>query len=115
MGLFLQRRPEGLKILEASAPGSGQHFTPRFVDEGLADGWLTLSGTRLVLIGTGGALIYRLDRPPGIYCCHCDAAIDDSEAARTHVSGAHADVASPDASNPAGYRYDHFFATTRLE
>jgi hypothetical protein len=115
VGLLLKRAADGVKILDAGAPGTVQHFSTHAIQQGTADGWITLSGNRVVLTGTGGALVYRLDRPPGIYCCHCEQGFPEGDVARGHVAETHPGVASPDGNNPAGYRYDHFFATTRLE
>lgn len=81
----------------------------------MAQGWLTLHANQLVLQGDKGALVYRVDRPPGIYCCHCQAPMADGPEALAHVGRAHPGQPSPDASNPAGYRHDHFYAATRVE
>ena len=98
-----------VKVLRA---GSRQNFSTRFIEKGLADGLLTLSGDRLVL-NTKPELVYQVWRRPGSYCCHCDAPLDDSATAKAHLDKEHKGKTSPDAGNPAGYRRDNFYACER--
>lgn len=89
-----------------------QHFSRRLVDAGLREGWLSLRKGMLTLHTAQGDLDYTVQRMPGLYCCHCDATLDDDptgEAGRAHVAAMHADTASPDASNPAGYLRTHAY------
>lgn len=105
----------GVRILRAGAVGRRQHFTPNLLEQGVAQGWLSLSQGRLVIHGADGALVYRLDRPPGLYCAHCDQALADPGTAQDHVATLHPAAPSPDPSNPAGYAQRHYFACTRVE
>jgi hypothetical protein len=96
----------GIKIQRAKAR---QHFTPSFIDGGVAEGWLRRDGDKIILGSGKEAVTYVIAHPPGMYCCHCDEPVSDGAAARAHIEATHKG-ASPDPSNPAGYRQDNFFA-----
>ena len=102
----------GIQVLRAR---DRQHVSPNLIEQGVAQGWLSLAKGQLVIHGEAGAIVYRIDRPPGYYCCHCEAALDDGPSGADHVQTLHPTAKSPDPSNPAGYRRDHFFACTRVE
>lgn len=97
----------GVTVLEAD---QAQNFSPRFLDGGVAEGWLTMERGKIVIHGENRTLTYRIKLPPGYYCCYCDRALDDGPAARAHIEETHAHEPSPDENNPAGYRRDNFFA-----
>lgn len=99
-----------VKVLRS---GALQNFSTRFVEQGMADGLLTLSGDRLVL-HTKPELGYQVLRRPGYYCCHCNAPLDDAANAKAHLDKEHNGKASPDPGNPAGYRRDNFYACKRV-
>lgn len=89
-----------------------QNFSVNFVADGMAQGWLSISGDTLTLHAVPEDLHYRILRRPGRYCLHCAAQLPDDEKgllARLHVSTEHPGIASPDPSNPAGYeKLNHF-------
>ena len=97
----------GVTVLEAPAE---QNFTPRLIDGGVAEGWLTVERGKIVVRGENQTVTYRIVLPPGYYCCHCNRAVDDGPAALAHIDERHGGAASPDANNPAGYRRDALFA-----
>lgn len=100
----------GVRVLRA---GAVQHFSPRIIEQGVAAGWLSMVDGLLTVNGHDGPVVYRIERTPGYYCCHCQAKLSDQTEARAHVTADHGGAASPDASNPAGYRRDNFFACVR--
>lgn len=102
----------GIEILRAKQV---QHFSPGFVERGVAEGWIIMGKGRIVLEGVGSKAIYRIMRIPGYYCCHCEGPLPDGSAGKVHVALAHAEDKSPDTSNPAGYRRDNFFACEKEE
>jgi len=102
----------GVQVLRA---GARQHFSPGIIEGGVAEGWLSMGKGKLVIQGEDGAIVYRIARTPGHYCCHCQKAVDDGSGGQAHVAAAHAGKVSPDPSNPAGYRRDNFYACVREE
>jgi len=89
-----------------------QQFSPRFIARGSSEGWLVM-GHGKITIGDGTS--YKIVREPGLYCCHCQVALDTADAAQRHVARAHHGIASPDAQNPSGYRRDNFYTGARVE
>jgi hypothetical protein len=102
----------GVKVLRSSPR---QHFSQRFMDGGIKDGWLTFTTGQLVIEGVNGNLVYLVERPPGYYCCHCNEPMADGGAAQDHISKYHPGKPSPDPGNPAGYRCDNFYACIRID
>lgn len=93
-----------------------QKFSSGFVEQQTAAGILSI-GDGKITIKTAPELpdvVYAIERAPGIYCCHCSAALGDSKEALTHVAMKHAGTESPDANNPAGYRKDNFYACKKV-
>lgn len=58
-----------LSHVEVEHTGSSpeQHFTPRLVANGIAEGWLSLSGSQLTIKAQGEDLVYTIVRVPGRY------------------------------------------------
>jgi hypothetical protein len=104
-----------LDVLEETPVGEEWHPSPRVIDRGLAEGWLSIGGGE-VRIKTAPDVddhVFKILAAPGVFCCHCGAKLDaGNEVAQAHVADEHSGADSPDESNPAGYRYDNF---TRLE
>lgn len=80
-----------------------QRFSVEHVMVAVVDGYMTLSRGRLVIHHSGGDVVYRIRRVPGVWCCHCRKRQRDGASARKHVIDAHAGHASPDKNNPSGY------------
>jgi len=98
---------KGIKVLHA---GDEHHFSPRLIEGGVSEGWLSMSQGKIIIHGEGGDVAYKIVRAPGYYCCHCNAKLDDGGAtARAHLA-THKAKKSPDVNNPAGYRKDNFYA-----
>ena len=102
-------RLRGIQLLHA---GPRQNFSARILERGVAEGWISM-GEGKVVLRTIPPTAYRILRTPGYYCCHCQKALDDGPAGQAHIAAAHPGKASPDASNPAGYRKDNFYACVR--
>ena len=116
-----QRAPDGmltnpLPVQSLSLKHTGTHpeqnFSRRLVETGLIEGWVSMSQGTLVVHTDEEDLKYTIVRMPGIYCCHCAAKLDDDAtgaSGRAHMHTMHADTASPDTTNPAGFRQTHAY------
>lgn len=136
---FVDGKPDHLAILHGPDNGGRQHFSPRLIERGAAEGWLSMGNGQIVLKTAEGEpdAAFEIKAGPGLYCCFCDAKLDSELDARTHVLDEHAKetggkgsvelgifdgeekirsghVKSPDSNNPAGYRQDNFYATERV-
>lgn len=100
----------GVKILRA---GARQNFSTKIIEQGVAEGWLSLGQGKITIKAEGGDVSYTIERAPGYYCCHCNEKLDDGTAGAAHVSEEHKDAESPDPGNPAGYRRDSFYACAK--
>lgn len=47
-----------------------QTLTSKLVTSGLADGWITINGDKLVMKAFPEHLVYTIKRGPGYFCCH---------------------------------------------
>lgn len=122
-GAVTKMLPGAVKGVQVLRAGRGiQHLSRNFIDGGVREGWLVMGeGQVMIRPVEGPAVIYRIVRAPGHYCCHCDAAIVDAgqmTAGQTkgqrHVAEAHRGQPSPDPNNPAGYRRDNFYTCVLL-
>lgn len=98
---------EGMRLL--AMPGKFHTMTPRLIEKGQAESWLVREGKKLTVKALNGSVAFELVRPPGYYCCHCDAPVDDGNSAKVHIAAKHRTDESPDPSNPVGYRKDNFY------
>lgn len=57
----------GVEIRRHGGIDSRQKFTPRLVDRGQREGWLSLAGVELTIAGENKTLIYKINRVPGRY------------------------------------------------
>ncbi len=109
------REKPAVSYVEVKSASREWHVPPSLVEQGAAEGWLTLGDGRITL-KTAGSLdnvVYRIVRVPGHYCCHCGEKIEDDgrgTQAREHLAREHTDVRSPDPQNPSGWRRDAFYA-----
>jgi hypothetical protein len=97
---------KGIKVLRA---GPEQHLSPRFIEGGLGEGWLKIARGCVLIAGQDGEVAYRIVRPPGLYCCHCEKRLEDGGTAQAHVAATHDGVRSPDPGAPGGYRRDNYY------
>lgn len=76
-----------------------QNFRERDIHQGLADGFMAISGDRLLIKAEPESLQYRILRKPGRYCNHCRLFLrDDGDLGaemRTHVAKEHKDQDAP--------------------
>lgn len=111
-GALLNPLPVAGLEIKHTGTHAEQRFSRRFVESGLAEGWVSLGKGLLTLHTLNEDLQFTITRMPGTHCCHCDAALpyDPSGASsRAHVETEHAGAASPDPSNPAGYCVTHAY------
>ncbi len=107
----------GITMLRA---GPVQRFTQHFINGALKEGWLSMGDGRIML-ASDPPLTYQIVRVPGSYCCHCDEAVPGgasltaAEKSLQHVSQAHPGAASPDPTNPAGYRTENCYTVVLEE
>lgn len=88
-----------------------QNFPEDMVLSGLNEGWVSITGSKLILHAEPEDLEYEILRTPGRYCLHCGerlpsekrGAANQGAMAREHVAKHHKGVPSPDSSNPSGY------------
>ena len=95
-----------LRLIHTGAQAM-QNFSERFINEGLAQGWVNIADGVLILITTEESLKYTILATPGVYCLHCGARLGydrTGHVGREHVKAQHAGIASPDPAHPAGYR-----------
>jgi len=135
---FVDGQPDHLKILHSPALGGRQHFTPRLIEKGAVEGWLSFGAGKITIktVPDEADLVFKILRAPGVYCCFDEAKLEGSEReAREYVLDNFAsgkggvelqvldgegnvvrsgNVKSPDANNPAGYRQDNFYACERV-
>lgn len=87
--IFVDGEPDHLEILHAPEIGGAQHFSPRLVWAGAAEGWLSLTDGKIIIKTARGKpnLEFKILAPPGRY---------------------------DDPSEPAGYRIDNFYRCERV-
>lgn len=107
--LYRDNVVSGVKMIHA---GSRQNFSSRFVEGGVAEGWLSGSTDKLVIHAESGDVVYAIERVPGYYCCHCGRKMDDGAGAKVHIESAHPGRPSPDAVNPSGYLKSNAYECT---
>ena len=90
--------------------GKKQHFTQKFFDKAMQEGWITLSRGMVILHTKPDELQYKIIRSPGYFCCFDNAPLGGEKEARAYVATNFDDQVSPDRCKPAGYRKDNFFA-----
>lgn len=119
--MFLKRHydPESLKNgapkvthVDVRTTPETQKFTPRIVEKGRAEGWMTITEHGEFVIRTGEGeddVVYAIIAPPGRYCCHCGAPLSSERQAKAHVADKHGGEDSPSAENPSGYARHNFY------
>jgi len=65
--------------------GKKQNFTQKFINRGVAEGFLSMEKGRIVL-HTDPELHYRIVRTPGMYCVFDDHPLDDEKAAMAYLA-----------------------------
>ena len=96
----------GVKVKHA---GDKQHFSPRIIERGVAEGWMSLERGVITIHSDEGDVVYKIKAPPGYFCCHCLQPLGGEASSRAHLADAHKGAKSPDAENPAGYRKNNYF------
>jgi len=93
MGRPVSPRPlAGVKVV-GDAPDE-HHFSPKFVTNGMAEGWISIIKGTIILHTVDGDVVYRIVRGPGAYCCHCGIKVGEGpSASRAEVTArsAHAE------------------------
>lgn len=104
--------------IEDTPPPSVHHFSPRLVQRGAEEGWLSLMQGKIVLHGPKHDVSYRIKKGPGAYCCNCGEkigagpSIDPRVCSQRikHVEACCGKAAhTVDAQYPAGYRCDNYY------
>lgn len=102
----------GLEVINTGSTPF-QNWGRDFVEQGLKGGWVSIGRTVLTLhTQNQGDFSFKILRVPGTYCCHCETQLEDDPTGRTgrdHVRGQHEGQASPDPSNPLGFRYTNAY------
>ncbi len=95
-----------IKVLRHSKK---QNFTQKKIDQGVTDGFMTLSKGQIILHAKPADLIYKIIRAPGYYCCFDNSKHGGEAEARQYTKDKYAGEVCDDSNNPAGYRKDNFF------
>jgi len=108
--VFDKDKSKGLKLdhVKVLTSSEVQKFSTGFVEKQTASGLVSIGDGKITL-KTVPPLSYKIVRGPGMYCCHCDAPLDDRPEALLHLKASHDGLESPDKQNPSGYRVDHFY------
>ncbi len=85
-------------------------FKPTRVESGAAEGWLSLGDGKITIKTAPDLpdLVYAIERPPGHYCCECDAPLDDEHSARRHVLVEHAGMDPRKVPDSAGVQANYY-------
>lgn len=86
--------PTSVSHIEMQRSTERWHASPRVVEKGIAEGWLSVGGGKLTIKTAvdDQDVVYKIDRGPGHYCCECHAPLDGEHSARRHVLEEHASV-----------------------
>ncbi len=102
----------GMQMLDTGTTPQ-QTFSRDYVNRGVQQGWLSMGRGKITLSCTEADgtpqedFVYTILRTPGGYCCFCNASIEIDqygEIGKRHVAEFHDGLASPDPSNPLGFR-----------
>ncbi len=94
-----------------------QCFSPKVVEAGQKEGWLTVSDSSICIeCDTAGKISFKITRLPGRYCLICGESLrykGDAAGvvAREHMEKEHPGVESPDPRWPAGYEVINYYET----
>jgi hypothetical protein len=111
-------RVNGVKVLRVHKV---EHLSPSFVEQGMSEGWMSMTKGKMVIHGTEGDVEMHVVRRPGVYCCHCGERLGDineggtvegANSFRKHMTVSHSGAASPDVTNPAGYGQENYYTCT---
>ena len=96
--------------VEVLSGGDAQRFSPRVVEKGLMEGWMSIGQDSITIKAKPTDMVYSIKCQPGVYCCHCQELLaGGGEMAMEHIRLSHPGAVSPDSCNRAGYRYDNFY------
>jgi hypothetical protein len=113
----LPGRPVERISYDTKEPPPLKRFTPRWIDKGLREGWITkgvIDGFPSLTFHSVPRVVYKLVRPPGCWCVHCGLTIPRDQAP-DHVARQHPNTPSPDPEAPFGFRVDHVWEAIRVE
>lgn len=80
-----------LEIRTGPEVGERQKFSPRVIQRGIVEGWLSFGGGKAVVTTAPDLPDMELQvvAGPGLRCCFCEAELTDEAAARNHVLDEH--------------------------
>ncbi len=94
--------------IEVKRYSENQKFSQKFINNMMADGFLTMTKGKIVL-HTQPELTYIIKQMPGYYCCHTGEKLSGEKEAKQHITENFSDIESPDKNNPAGYCKQDFY------
>ena len=97
---------KGVHVLRSKAV---EHWSPKLVQTGIAEGWLAAGAGKFTVTGDNQTIEYRVIRGPGTYSCFTGEKLEGEVDAKAHVAKVGKGKPSPDPTNPAGYRVDNFY------
>lgn len=92
--------------------GDAWRPSTRIIEQGSAQGWLTLGKGYVTLHTPEGDVRFRIVRGPGRRCVHCGMELGSEREAKAHVAAEHADAAAHP-EHPAGYEHTRFYDCVR--
>ena len=91
-----------IAYIEVKHVGDKQNLNQRFIDRGIAQGWLSIGDGKISIKTDGDPLVFTIVRVPGHYSCYTGEKLNGQAEAMAHV--ATQDDDSPDKQHPAGYK-----------
>lgn len=100
-------RVTGVEIKSGPAVGDRQVFSTHCVENGIAEGWLSMIRGSIVVHSDKEDQTFHITRGPGHYCSHCDERLGGDVEAQMHVMREHA---ARDFKAPKSHSFNAFQA-----
>lgn len=100
-----------IEYIEIKHCGDKQNLNQRFIDRGIAEGWLSIGEGRISIKTDGEPLVFNIERVPGRYSCYDGCKLNGEAEAKAHVAAQDGD--SPDPAHPAGYCHQLYYQCIR--
>ena len=103
--------PPKIAYIEVKHCGDRQNLNQRFIDRGIAEGWLSIGDGKISIRTDDEPLVFKVKRVPGHYSCFDGSKLNGEDEAKAHV--AKQDDKSPDPQHPAGYQKIAYYECAR--
>lgn len=104
-----------IAYIEVKHVGENQNLNQRFIDRGIAQGWLSIGDGKISIRTDGDPLVFDIVRVPGHYSCYTGEKLNGQDEAMAHVAAHIASGADekPDKQHPAGYKKLAYYECVR--